>query len=273
MTQDRPRHPFYWCLNLSLTAVLLAAISMSGAKAETPRIGVANPVLGPLVDVTLKSGESTKGQLLSFNGGNLELKLDNGSVITRDGVSVVSVRFIVPEKPLTGPDKNRGLSAQETGLSLLEIEHMREWRFRDNPPKIPLPNQKQALVPLTDAERVEHFKLLKKADVHITALKNEIPGSASEEEARAMLHELGRYYFLSGYTPQDIKTNLKLVSDGIKDENIKKAILAGTGIEGLFKTIETKHKGLKAFEKANEPRAPATGTPAPQPAVRPSTGN
>jgi hypothetical protein len=263
-----------------MTRSLLATVLLIGVtlvKAETPRIGVANPVLGPLVDVTLKSGESTKGQLLSFSEGNLELKLDNGTKVTRDGSSVVSVRFIVPERTLSAPEKNKGLSAQETGLSITDIEHLREWRFRDNPPKILLPNQKQNFTPLSDSERAEHFKLLKKADVHINALKNEIPDVKTEEDARAMLHELGRYYFLSGYAPQDIKTNLKIAADGIKDESVRRMILAGTGIDGLFKMIENKHKGLKAFEKAFEKPA---GTPpgdrppgADKPPVRPAPGN
>jgi len=119
---------------IPICAAMVMLVFGCGA-ADTPRIGPAVSAIGPLVDVTLKSGETNKGQLVSYADGNLSLRLDNGTVVTRDGQLVASVKFIAPETPAPVPVKTGIPSAQETELTLTEMEKFSANRWRENPPR------------------------------------------------------------------------------------------------------------------------------------------
>lgn len=230
----------------------------------------AAPV-GPIVDVTLSSGETKKGQLLSFSEGALSMKLENGSIVTNDGSSVVSVKFIAPEIPVVANVKPPVLTAQETELNISEIDRLNLLRFRDMPFKGLQGAKAAAQSPLTEKEKSELAKLRARADIHIKALEQEIQNVTSEETAHAKLHELGRYYFYYGMAPQEIRSLLHKSVLEIKNEPLKHKM--EVGMTGLWLTFVEKHKNYKQFEKLyDRMQTPAETKPAisaDKPAVKP----
>ena len=257
---------FSKCYALLCLAAFFGAQAISCAADAAP--------VGPIVDVTLRSGETKKGQLLSFSEGSLSMKLENGSVVTNDGNAVVSVRFIAPEIPVIASVKPPVLTAQETELNITEIDRLNLLRFRDMPFKGIQGAKAAAANPLTDKEKSELAKLRARADIHIKALEQEIPNVTVEETAHAKLHELGRYYFYYGMVPQEIRSLLHIAVLGIKNEPLKHKM--EVGMAGLWMTFVEKHKNYKQFEKLYErmqaPPAPAETKPQvspDKPAVRP----
>lgn len=228
---------------------LAALLNYCGIAAETPRIGLAVSTVGPLVDVTLKSGETNKGQLLSYAEGNLSLRLENGSIVTQEGASVVSVRFIMPEKAVLAPEKTGSPSAQETELSLTEIEKLNSYRWREFPQK-GLVSPKQPAVPLSEKEKDELTKLHAKVGVHIKALEAEIVTVSTEESAHAKLHELGRYYFLYGLPAREIQPALHLRVEQIKNDAVR--VKVDANFKSFWESFVFKHKNYKPFEKIYE---------------------
>src|SRR5947207_2911642 len=197
---------------------ICAALCVCAVAAETPRIAARPTPLGPVVDVTLRNGESSKGELLSFADGVLKLKLDNGNVVTQDRADVVSVRFTSPEKPTKMAPV---LSAQETELTVGEIDQLIVYRRRDGGFKGPFAD-KQPLLPLTKAEQGDFDRLRAKTDLHVKALEAEIPSVMTEEAAQARLNELGRYYFLYGqYALNDIRAYLKRAAMSIHNPAVR----------------------------------------------------
>ncbi len=261
----------------------IVLIQLSLAAAESPPIGAAKPVLGPIVDVTMKSGESKKGQLLSFADGNLALKLFDGTVVTREGDSVVSVRFILAETPAGATEKSAHLTSGETELTFSEFEKLRDFRMREFSlkgngngallPKVPL-------APLSESEKAEHRKLVAKAEVHFEVLKNEIPDVKTEEAARSKLIEMGRYGMLCGHTMFNLRATMESTAGKIKEETIRKNIVAANVLESISKSIVERKNGNKIYEKGVEkrvgPPTPGDHPPAPPekpPVKTPPTGN
>ncbi len=258
---------------IRLCAFVAASLSPGCIAAETPRIGLAVSAVGPLVDVTLKSGETNKGQLLSFAEGSLSLRLENGSIVTQDGASVVSVRFIVQEKPPIAKEKTGSPSAQETELNLTEIEKLNTFRWRDNPPK-GMFAPKQPPAPLSDKEKAELTKLRAKADIHIKALEVEASAAATEEAAQAKLHELGRYYYLYGLPAQEIRSALHIVVERIKNDAVR--VKVDANFKSFWETFVYKHKNYKPFEKIYDnmmEREKPPVTPEKPPIKPPADGN
>lgn len=171
--------------------------------------------VGPQVDVTLRSGDSTKGQLLSYTDGTLTLKLENGNVVTQDGGGVVSLRFA----PLGLP------SAQETELTSGEFDRMMNYRRRELAPKNPVADRQAR--PLTRDESTDNARLRAKTELHIKALEAEIPLVATEEAAKAKLNDLARSQFLYGLAIVEIRQPLHTATLSIKNDDLRKKLNAG----------------------------------------------
>jgi len=227
---------------------ILFAVCVSAFAGDTPRIAARPIPLGPVVDVTLRSGESSKGELLSFADGTLKLKLENGAIVTQDGAEVLSVRFVA-EKPATAPPP---LSAAETELTLAEQDLLIMYRSRELGRRGPLANKNLPKPPpLTPREAAEFDRLRAKADLHINALEAEIPLVTTEEMAQAKLSDLGRYYFLYGqYIPQEIRAFLKRAADSIRNPAVK-AKFNDLGFNTFWTGFIEKH-GKKMHERAIE---------------------
>lgn len=193
---------------------ILITFCLTGLAAEP-----AKP-LGPAVDVTLDSGESLHGQLLTFDKGQLSVKTDSG-VKTRDGANVLTVKFIGPPKPLP--------TAQETALTEAEKQRIMSFRFG---PRI---TARRTVEDELDFKRVQD-----KLDVHIDALNYEIKSAKKEEEAIADTLDLARSYLLQGRTPQMMHTLTRTAVDSIQNESIRLAVmrktppLIGDIVERLF---------------------------------------
>ncbi len=185
---------------------ILAMVCVFSAAAETPRIGLKSAPVGPLVDVTLKSGETTKGQLVSFAGGSLVLKLDNGDTLSKDGAEVVSVRFIAGENSSAGKESP---SSQETQLLPEENRKLAQYRVNERKNTI------------TRDEETDYKRLRTKVEVHIKALEREIPKVKDTYEAQGKLSDLMRSYFLIGTQPEIVKSNIKVATNSIENESVR----------------------------------------------------
>src|SRR5262249_37811061 len=152
-------------------------------------------------EVTQKSGEINKGQLLAYAEGSLTLKMDDGKVVTQDGASVVSVKFIAKEKLPT---------AAETELTIQELVKFREIRATE---------RKNA--GLTKEEQLDFKRLRAKTELHIKALEREIQKSVTEEDAHNKLIDLARSYILFGTQLPDLRGMLKIAADSIENENTR----------------------------------------------------
>src|SRR5438046_1003661 len=137
-------------MKLLLTSLFLLATAALAGEPPKP--------IGPAVIVTLQSGQSQQGQLLSFEKGQLSLKPASGSIVTSDGTQVVSVKFIPePQKPVPPPKQP---SAQETALSEAERRKLLELRSLAKRPSV--------------EDELEFKRLQAKLDIHIAALEREV---------------------------------------------------------------------------------------------------
>lgn len=165
--------------------------------------------LGPVVDVTLDNGESLHGQLLSFDKGQLSIKTDSGSVTTRDGTKVLTVKFIAPPKPAPPPP-----TAQETALTESERKRLVDFRFG------PRAMQRKSV-----EEELDFKRLQEKLDVHIDALQREIKSATKEDDALADIADLTRSFLHQGRTPLVSRELTKGTIDEIKDESVKRSVI------------------------------------------------
>ncbi|MEI6232424.1 MAG: hypothetical protein WCT04_05195 [Planctomycetota bacterium] len=259
--------PFKVPLNaLYMMATFFASCCFAATPSESPRIGAPIAVAGPMVDITLKNGETNQGQLISFADGNLSLKLENGSVVSQEAVAVVSVKFLSQDP--------RRISAQATELTMTEMDRLNGFRLRDGLLK-GLAKEKVPSVPLTVNEKSELQKLRAKVDVHIKALEAEIPDITTEEVAQAKMYELGRYYSFYGYPMQEIRGFMHKAAAGIKNESLRRKMEANSTV--LWTNFTERHKNLKAFERYTEKmggpdKPPGEGRPNPPPGPPNSNG-
>ena len=233
------------CSIYSLTFALCGACGASLVAGEAPRIGTRR--LGPLVDVTLKTGESTKGELISYAEGNLKVKLDNGSIVTQDGAEVVSVRFL-GDKP--NPVM---LNSQATELSIPETERLINYKRRENGIRSPLAD-KGPVLPLNKEELADCEKLRAKVELHYRALEAEIVGVTSEEAAQTKLTELGRAYFYYGkWNMNEIRILLIKAASTIRNPGVR-AKFEDSGFVQFWTSFNEKHemRMKKMREKALE---------------------
>jgi hypothetical protein len=228
-----------------ILSVLLSALlwhSLPAADISKPATASAKPV-GPEVDVTLKSGESRQGQLLEFANGSLTLKLPSGETLTKDRGSVMSVRFILPVKALETVSAPL-LSAPATQLSVLEITRLQGFR-RDA--------RKESM---SKEDEAEYKKLRAKVEVHIQALEREIANVSNEEEARASLQELGRYYWYYGSILPDLRIAIRNAVSSIKNEKLRKDAEAHLPV--IMQNVEEHYRPKKPFDiRPRDIKAPA----------------
>ncbi len=227
-------------------AVLFAGIGTAFA-ADTPRIGLKPPPpVGPLVDVTLKSGESNKGQLVSFADGSLTMRLDNGDVVTQDGASVVSVRFIADEKLAAQDDL---ASSQVTQLTPDDFRKIQKYRMNERKDTI------------SREDELDFKRLRMKLDVHIKALEREIPKVSTLLEAEAKLADLAHSYFLSGTQWEIVKSNVKVATNGIENDTLREKASANNG--PMFLRMEEERNKIKTIRPLLKPGDKAPDKPGP----------
>lgn len=204
--------------------------------------------LGPLVDVMLQSGESRKGYLLAYSGGQMTIKLETGEVLTRDGAQVRTVRFI-PAAPTAAPVVTPNMaSAQETELTPSEVQKVFEFRRRQS--KAVNKFTKEAvreMKELTKEEETEFFVLRAKLELHIKALEREIRLADDEKRAMNQLFDYARSQFQYGTVPDYVKPLVDKAADSIVNPVVKARIEARS--KELSDLIEDrfKMKGPKKF--------------------------
>ena len=206
--------------------MLLAMTAVYGRSAETPKPAAASDAVGPLVDVMLQSGESRKGQLLAYSGGQISVKMESGEVVTQDGSQVRTVRFIQPIQAPPAPPVVKAPAlpgAQETELSPSEVQKIFELRKRqvkgpmNKLTKEPLKEVKE----LTREEEKEFLLLRAKLDLHIKALEREIKTAESENKAMNQVLDYARSQFQFGTTPDYLKPLIDAAVDSILNEGIR----------------------------------------------------
>lgn len=200
---------------------------------------------GPLVDVKLRNGESRKGYLLEYVGGQVSLKMETGEVVTRQGSEVQTVRFIPSAPPAAAPAP---ASAQETELQPSEMMKIQEFRRRAGrgnpirPGKEPIRELKE----LSKDEEHEFMLLRQKIEAHIKALEREIRAADNDDKAIKQLVDFARSQQQYGFTPEYVKTLTEYAADSIVNPVINAKVKARSSelaeiFEGRFKPKNMKN--------------------------------
>jgi hypothetical protein len=199
-----------------IVSTTFAVACLRAAASDAPAAAKPKP-LGPEVDITLNDATSRHGYLLSFTNGTITMELESGDQLKKPSSDVTSLRFVVKQVIPT---------VQSSQLTLEEMSRLKEYHERR------MMLAKDDLLKgfhdprgaLSNDEVQDLEKLRAKANIHIQALKREIPNVQTEALAAENIQELTRYLQHTGVAAPEIRGEVLAAVNSIKNPKIVEAL-------------------------------------------------